>query len=77
VFLYPWVSAKLLLNVSVILVGALILDGGMHAMLNGSVGAERQLIAGAAYDVVALTAATTLAYSNRVDGGRPGEDVVR
>lgn len=61
VFRYPWVTTKLLLIVSVIAVGALVLDGGMDAMLHGSGGTEGRLIAGAAYDVVALTAATVLA----------------
>jgi hypothetical protein len=54
------VTAKLLLIVSVIAVGALVLNGGMNAMLTGRGGAEGQLIAGAAYDVVALTIATAL-----------------
>jgi hypothetical protein len=60
VFRYPWVTTKLLLIVSVIAVGALVLNGGMNAMLSGRGGAEGQLIAGAAYDVVALMIATTL-----------------
>lgn len=60
VFRYPWVTAKLLLIVSVIAVGALVLDGGMDAMLSGRGGAEGRLIAGAAYDVAALTVATIL-----------------
>src|SRR5262245_32913831 len=60
IFRYPWVTTKLLLIVSVIAVGALVLNGGMNAMLSGRGGAEGQLIAGAAYDVVALTAATAL-----------------
>lgn len=60
VFRYPWVTTKLLLNVSVIAVGALVLRAGMNAMLTGHGGAEGRLIAGAAYDVVALTAATAL-----------------
>ncbi|MCG2620849.1 hypothetical protein LVY72_02850 [Arthrobacter sp. I2-34] len=57
VFRYPWVIAKLLLIVSVIVVGATVLRpvlaGG--AQLDGGT-----LIAGAAYDVVALTVATAL-----------------
>lgn len=61
VFRYPWVTTKLLLILSVIAVGGLVLSGGMTAMLTGAGGAEGQLIAGAAYDVVALAAATTLA----------------
>lgn len=60
VFRYPWVSAKLALILSVIAVGALVLRGGMSAMISGQGGAEAQLIAGAAYDVVALMLATTL-----------------
>lgn len=60
VFRYPWVVAKLLLIISVIAVGALILNGGMNAMLSGQGGAEGPLIAGAAFDVVALTVATAL-----------------
>jgi hypothetical protein len=76
---YPWVTTKLLLIVSVIAVGALVLSGGMNAMLIGRGGAEGQLIAGAAYDVVALTIATILGVLNQAnDGlrtkksGRPG-----
>jgi hypothetical protein len=54
------VTTKLLLIVSVIAVGAVVLNGGMNAMLAGRGGAEGRLIAGAAYDVVALTTATVL-----------------
>lgn len=61
VFRYPWVTTKLVLILSVIAVGGLVLSGGMSAMLTGEGGAEGQLIAGAAYDVVALAVATTLA----------------
>src|SRR5262249_46621393 len=60
VLCYPWVTAKLLLIISVIMVGVLILKGGMDAMLIGRGGAEGRLIAGATYDVVALTIATVL-----------------
>jgi hypothetical protein len=60
IFRYPWVTTKLLLIVSVIAVGAVVLNGGMNAMLTGRGGAEGRLIAGAAYDVVALTTATVL-----------------
>jgi Predicted integral membrane protein (DUF2269) len=59
-FRYPWVTTKLLLIVSVIAVGALVLNGGMNAMLSGRGGAEGRLISGASYDVVALTVATAL-----------------
>jgi len=61
VFRYPWVTTKLLLIISVILVGALVLKDGMEAMITGRGGAEWRLIAGAVYDVVALTGATVLA----------------
>lgn len=61
VFRYPWVTTKLILILSVIAVGALVLKSAMSAMLTGQGGAEGQLIAGAAYDVVALAVATTLA----------------
>lgn len=59
-FQYPWVTIKFSLIFSVILVGALVLKGGMDAMLNGIGGAEGRLIAGASYDVVALLIATSL-----------------
>lgn len=57
---YPWVIAKFLLIVSVILVGALVLKGGMEAMLGGPGGTAARLIGGAAYDVAALIAAAIL-----------------
>jgi hypothetical protein len=61
IFRYPWVTTKLILISTVIAVGALVLKDGMSAMLTGRGGTEGQLIAGAAYDVVALTVATVLA----------------
>jgi hypothetical protein len=60
VFRYPWVVTKLALIVSVILVGSFVLSTGMSRVLTGDDGGEALLIAGAAYDVVALAAATTL-----------------
>lgn len=60
VFRYRWVIAKLLLIVSVIAVGALVLRDVMDSMLSGQGGAEGQLVAGAAYDVLALSIAVTL-----------------
>jgi hypothetical protein len=57
---YHWVTIKFLLIISVIVVGAVVLKSGMDAMLNGTGGAERRLIMGAAYDVVALIIATIL-----------------
>lgn len=57
---HAWVLAKLALLVGVILVGALVLGPGTDAMRSGDGGAEARLIAGSAYDVVALTLATGL-----------------
>ena len=57
---HAWVAAKLGLLVGVILVGALVIGPGTEAMRTGDGGAEARLIAGAAYDVVALTLATGL-----------------
>jgi hypothetical protein len=57
---YPWTIGKLLLIVSVILVGAFIIDGALDELTNGS-DAHAQLIAAATWDVVALTTATALA----------------
>lgn len=57
VFRYPWVDAKLLLIVSVILVGALVLNGS----LDDSTSSSAPLIVGSAWDVVALAVATGLA----------------
>ena len=57
---YPWVTTKLALNVSVILVGALVLGPTADAMRTGDGDAGGLLIVGAAYDVAALTLATTL-----------------
>lgn len=68
IFRHKWVTTKFLLILSVIAVGALVLKGGMSAMITGQGGAEQRLIAGAAYDVLALVAATALAVFK--PGGR-------
>jgi hypothetical protein len=60
VFRYPWVTAKLLLVVSVMLVGALVIGPSLTAMLRGTADTTPRLIAAALYDVVALAVATTL-----------------
>ena len=57
---YPWVTTKLALNVSVILVGALVLGPSADAMRTGDGDAGGLLVAGAAYDLAALTLATSL-----------------
>ena len=57
---HGWVAAKLALLAGLILVGALVLGPGTEAMRSGDGGAEARLIAGSAYDVVALLLATGL-----------------
>jgi Predicted integral membrane protein (DUF2269) len=55
---YRWVAGKLLLILSVIVVGAVVLGPGTDAMRDGRGGAELRLILGSAWDVAALLAAT-------------------
>lgn len=57
---HAWVVAKLALLLGVIAVGAFVLGPGTDAMRSGAGGAEARLIAGSAYDLVALTVATGL-----------------
>ena len=57
---HGWVAVKLVLLLGVILVGALVLGPGTDAMRTGDGGAETRLIAGSAYDVLALLGATGL-----------------
>jgi hypothetical protein len=58
VFRYPWIVTKLALIVSVIVVGATVLR---PVLTDDATAGGGPLIVGAAYDVVALTVATTLA----------------
>ncbi len=60
VFRYPWVTAKLVLVVTVLLVGAFVLGPASSQMLDEGTDETGRLIAGATYDVVALTVATGL-----------------
>ena len=60
VFRYPWVTTKLLLVVSVMLVGGLVINPALTMMLAGRGDATPQLIAAGAYDVIALGLATAL-----------------
>jgi hypothetical protein len=60
VFRYPWVIAKLLLILSVMLVGGVVIGPALSAMLHGSADASARLVAAASYDVVALGLATGL-----------------
>ena len=53
-------TIKLLLLVSVILVGALLLGPSVDAIRGGDDGVEGRIVAGAAWDVVALTTAAVL-----------------
>ena len=57
---YPWVVAKLLVIVSVMLVGSFIIGPAHSAMLQGRQDAGANLIVAAAYDVIALGVATWL-----------------
>lgn len=59
VFRYPWVVTKLALLVSVMAVGGLVLSPAEADALDGE-GGSGALIAGATWDVVALTAAVGL-----------------
>ena len=58
---YPWVIAKLLLIVSVMMVGGLMIGPALTTMLAGGSDQTMALIVAAAYDVVALAIATGLA----------------
>jgi len=60
VFRHAWVTAKLMLLLSVILVGALVIGPATAEMRAGNGDAEATLIAAAAWDVLALTTATVL-----------------
>ena len=60
VFRYRWVTTKLLLNLSVILVGAFLIGPTTAALADGRDASEGVLIAASAYDVVALLLATGL-----------------
>jgi hypothetical protein len=68
---HAWVTAKLMLLLSVILVGALVIGPATTEMRNGNGDAETVLIAAAAWDVLALTAATVLSVY------KPGKRKIR
>ena len=59
VFRYPWVTAKLALLVSVMVVGGVVIGPAENAALDGT-GGSAALIAGVTWDVLALTTATCL-----------------
>jgi len=60
VFRYPWVTIKLALIISVMVVGGLVINPAQTMMLAGRGDATPQLIAAGAYDVIALGVATAL-----------------
>jgi uncharacterized membrane protein SirB2 len=60
VFRYPWVTTKLALILSVILVGAFVIGPATTEMRDGGGDSERLLIVAATWDVLALTVATAL-----------------
>ena len=57
---YPWVTIKLVLILTVLLVGAFVIGPASDQMLDGEGDTTGRLIAASAYDVVALTVATAL-----------------
>jgi Predicted integral membrane protein (DUF2269) len=57
---HAWVTAKLVLLLSVILIGAVVIGPATSEMQTGTGDAESWLIAAAAWDVLALALATTL-----------------
>lgn len=76
---YPWVTAKLLLLLSVMLVGSFVIGPAETTMLDGNGDTTGRLIAAGCYDVLALALATGLSVFK--PGGRfrrsSGEQPVR
>jgi Predicted integral membrane protein (DUF2269) len=60
VFRYPWVMVKLVLILTVLLVGGLVIGPASSQMLAGGADASGRLIGAATYDVLALTVAAGL-----------------
>jgi hypothetical protein len=60
VFRHPWVVIKLALVISVMAVGGTVIGPASERLLDGEQGATSWLIAGGAWDVVALTVAVGL-----------------
>jgi hypothetical protein len=58
---YPWVTAKLVLILTVIIVGSFVIGPTTEAMIDDRSGSETVLILASGYDVLALTLATGLA----------------
>ena len=77
VFRYPWVVAKLLLIVSVMLVGGFVIGPTEQMMLQGGGDASVRLIAAGVYDVLALAVATGLAVFKPGRPWRPARVAAR
>ncbi len=73
-FRYPWVTAKLLLIISVMFVGGLVIGPAMASAIQHGENTTPRLIAAAAYDVVALSVATGLAVFKPGKPFRSGTD---
>ena len=58
---YPWVTTKLVLILTVLLVGSFVIGPNTQAMIDDRSGSETVLIVASAYDVLALGLATGLA----------------
>lgn len=71
---YPWVTIKLALVISVILMGALVLGPAVDAARAGDGNPEARILAGAVWDVVALLVATSLSVYKP---GRPRRSRLR
>lgn len=69
---HQWVTIKLLLIVSVMMVGGLVIAPASTAMLEGTGGGETNLILAAVYDVLALATATALSVYKPGRGWRRG-----
>jgi hypothetical protein len=57
---YPWTMAKLVLILTVILMGALVIGPSVEQMRDGSGGVDGRILAGAVWDLMALGTATGL-----------------
>jgi hypothetical protein len=57
---YPWTAAKLVLVITVILMGAFVLGPSVEQMRDGGGGVEDRIVLGAGWDLVALGTATVL-----------------
>jgi hypothetical protein len=60
IFRYPWVTAKLVLIISVMVVGGVFIGPAEARLRDGVIEASSQLMFAAAYDVLALSLATVL-----------------